>query len=115
MRQLNFLVGQRCIRPLYLNLCRQPDILAGCPCPQLIGTAFHFPVLGLDVPVTESLVVQRDLNRAAFPRFQKDLCEALQLLLGTEHLCVGFCHIQLHDLGAVRITGIGHGQLCPFG
>ena len=72
--------------------------------------SFNLPAVGFDVEVAESLVVQRNGDSLALPRFQEHLGKALQLLLRAEHLSVFAGNINLCHLRAVPAASVGDGK-----
>ncbi len=88
----------------------QTDILAGSAHANHIVAAFHSPVTGGRIPVTESLVIQRDGNGLALPCLQRDTGKALELLHGSEDLGVRLGDVDLDDLIACAVAGIGDRQ-----
>ena len=85
MLQIFARVGVGCAGARHRDGGSQTDIGAGSAHQQLIAAALHLPAVGLDVPVAERLIVQRDGDGLALSGFQLHLGKALQFLFRAEH------------------------------
>ena len=85
VRQMLARIGVGCAGTGHFHHGGQADVRTGRADPQLIAAAFHFPAVGLGVPVAECLVVQRDGHGLAFAGLQLHLGKAFQLLCGAEY------------------------------
>ena len=73
----------------------------------LIVSRLHFPAVGLHIEVAESLVIKFHSDSLALPCCQEHLGKALEFLLGAEYFAVCAGDINLGNLSAVPVTGIG--------
>ena len=115
VRQALALVGVGCTGTGHSNNSGQADVLAGGTDADFIAAALDLPGVGERVPVAERLVIQRNGHALALPCRQMHLDKAFQLLRGAEDLGIRLGHVDLHDLRAVTVAGVGHGQAYALG
>ena len=72
----------------------------------LVRAPLGFPCVGLYVPVTERLVIERDRHVLALARLQKYLGKTFQLFCRAEHLAALHPHVELGNLGPGTVPGI---------
>ena len=100
MLQIFARIGVGCAGARHRDSGSQADIGAGSTHQQLIAAALHLPAVGLDIPVAERLIVQRDGDGLALSGFQLHLGKALQLLDRAENFCIPAL------LGALLFSGV---------
>ena len=70
-------IGVRGMGALHRHHGGEPDVGTGGTYQQLVAASLHLPSVGLDVPVAERLVIQRDGDGLALSGFQLHLEKAL--------------------------------------
>ena len=107
MEQALSCIGVRGTGALHGNFCFQTDILHTGTDQDLIVATLDLPAVGLDIPVAERLIVQRDGDGLALPRLEEDFGKTLQLFGGAKNRCIRLCHIQLRNFCTSAAAGVG--------
>ena len=93
-----------------LERLAETDIARGGTDHDGVDATFNFPLLGLDVEVTEGHIIKRDLNSDFLTFLDEDFLVSFELFYRAEDLSVDHRDIELCDFFSIVIASVFDGE-----